>query len=135
MRTFFSYSYNDSELTRFSQEQPLGSGNVVDLSGNRSPYAPEDLLTLWVSQGFRNGFAVGGGARYVGAQFFSPDNVFEVPAFLVFDAMASYDFKAWRFRLNVKNLTDEEYEQGTFASTSVVPADPFAVYGSVEYRY
>ena len=34
-----------------------------DLTGNRPPYAPEHLANFWISQSFRNGLTVGGGAR------------------------------------------------------------------------
>ena len=50
------------------------------------------------------------------------------------DAMVFYDFDKLRLKLNLKNLTDEEYERRGFGAGSVVPADPFAVYASVEFR-
>ena len=54
---------------------------------------------------------------------------------IVVDAAVFYDIEAWRFKLNFKNLTDEEYEtRGIAGATSVIPADPFAVYAGVEFR-
>jgi len=134
LRTLFSYAFNDSELTRFRDTDPA-TGMTRDLSGNTPPYAPEHVANLWVSKSFASGFGVAGGARYWSGQFFSADNAFEVDGALVLDAAAFYDLEAWRFKLNVKNLTDEEYESGSFASTSVVPANPLSVYGSLDYRF
>ncbi len=132
--TFLSYAYNDSELTHFSDFDAF-SGTLRDFSGNTSPYAPEHLVNLWVSRSFSGGLGVAGGARYFSEQFFNADNAFEVDGALVFDAAAFYDLEAWRFKLNLKNLTDEEYETGSFASTSVVPADPFTATLSFDYRF
>lgn len=138
LRTFLSYAYNDAELTHFSQCNPscFAPGfTFEDLSGNQAAYAPRNLLHLWISRSFAGGLGVAGGARYVGAQFFEEDNAFEVDDYLAFDAAVFYDREAWRFRLNLKNVTDAEYETGSFASTSVVPAEPFSVQGSAEYRF
>ena len=131
--TFFNYAFNDSEYIQFSQLQP-GVG-PVDLSGNTPAYAPRHLVNLWVSQKFRNGLGYGVGGRYVDSQFSAPDNSYEIDAYYVLNAAGYYDWKAWRFQINVKNLTDVDYETGSFASTSVIPADPFSVFGSVEYRF
>lgn len=129
LRAFFSYAYNDAELTRFR----LDGG--PDLSGNKPPYAPEHLMTLWISKSFENGFGVGGGARYFSDQYFNADNAFEVGGAFIVDGAVFYDFEDWRFKLNLKNVTDKEYETGSFASSSVVPGTPFTAYGSFEYRF
>ena len=133
--TFLSYAFTDSEYVEFTQEQPPGSGNIVDFSGNTARFAPRHLVNFWISQKFRNGFGVGGGGRYVSGQFFSPDNLYEIEPYYVLNAAGYYDWKAWRFQVNIKNLTDVDYETGSFGSTSVLPADPFSVFGSVEYRF
>jgi len=134
LRTFVSYAYNDSELTRFVVFD-RATNEFVDLSGNTSPYAPKHLANLWISKSFPNGFGVAGGGRYFSEQYFTADNRFEVDGAVILDAAAFYDFDAWRFKLNFKNLTDTEYETGSFASMSVVPAAGFTLYGSVDYRF
>ena len=134
LRTFFSYAYNDAELTEFMRVDPIAM-SVVDLSGNTPIMAPEHLANLWVSKSFNGGFGVSGGLRYVDEQFVGEDNLFAIDSSLVLDAAAFYDMDAWRFRLNLKNITDEEYEmRGIAGASSVVPADPFAVYVGVEFR-
>jgi outer membrane receptor protein involved in Fe transport len=138
LRTFFSYAYNDAELIDFVPfvRDPLtGVGAFQNYSGNTPIMAPEHLANLWVSKSFDGGFGISGGARYVDQQFIGEDNAFAVDSYVVLDAAAFYDMKAWRFRLNLKNLTDEEYEmRGIAGASSVVPADGFAVYGSIEFR-
>ena len=133
-RIFFAYAYNDSELTKFFEED-LATGDLVDRSGNKAPYAPENLLNLWLSKSFRSGFGVGGGARYFSEQYFNAANTFEIDGATVLNAALFYDLPNWRFQLNFDNLTDAEYETGSFASSSVVPAPGSRIYGTVEFRF
>jgi len=137
LRTFFSYAYNDSELTHFVPCVPNAQGgcDLTDYSGNTPIMAPEHLVNFWISKSFRNGFGVSGGGRYIDDKYISEDNVFSIDSALVFDAALFFDLEAWRFKLNLKNLTDEDYEtRGIAGSTSVIPADPFAVYAGIEFR-
>jgi len=106
----------------------------VDRSGNTPAFAPQHILNLWATRTFKNGFGIGGGPRYVSDQFISEDNVFKIDRYLTWDAAVFYDLDRCRFSLNFKNLTDREYETRGFGSTSVLPADPFAVYAGVDFR-
>ena len=141
LRTFFTYAYIDAELTNFTEFTIIGfdqNGPVfgpVDRSGNTPAFVPKNLANLWVSYGFRNGIGVGGGARYIGSQYIAEDNAFEIDSTLVLDALIYYDIKAWRLQLNLRNLTDQEYEIRGFGAQSVIPADPFAAYASFQYRF
>ena len=137
LRTFFSYAYNDAELTDFEPclADGLGGCAVQSFTGNTPIMAPEHLANLWVSKSFNNGFGVSGGARYVDEQFIFEDNLFAIDSSVVLDGAVFYDRDSWRFKVNLKNITDEEYEaRGTAAATSVIPADPFAAYASFEFR-
>jgi outer membrane receptor protein involved in Fe transport len=142
LRLFLTYAYTDAELTNFTQIalvgfDPNGQPIVapVDRSGNTPTFVPENLANLWVSYGFRSGFGLGGGLRYIGQQFIAEDNLFEIDSALVVNAMAYYNFEAWRLQLNFRNLTDEEYVTRGFGSQSVIPADGAAVYATVGYRF
>ena len=75
-----------------------------------------------------------GGARYLADQFIAEDNEFVIDGVLTFDAMASYAFRDLRLDLNLKNLTNREYNQRGVGDSSVTPADPFTVYFGVVYR-
>lgn len=133
VRGVFSYAYVDAELTEFRAFDNFGG--VVDYSGNRPAYAPEHVANLWLSKSFRSGFGLGAGGRHVAGQFYDEDNAFEIDAYTVFDAAAFYELDAWRFALNLRNLTDTEYETAAYESVSVIAAPGFAAYGSVEYRF
>ena len=134
LMTFFAYAYNDAELTRFARFEPA-LGMVVDYSGNTPIMAPKHLANLWVSKSSQSGVGVSGGIRFVDEQFVSEDNLFKLDRYVVLDAAVFYDTEQWRFKLNLQNLTDEEYEMRSIAgATSVIPADPFAAYLTVEFR-
>ena len=138
-RAQLSYAYTDAELTRFSElvqvaVQPVPVFLTFDRSGNDPAFAPEHLARLWVSQELGSGFTVAGGARYVGEQFIAEDNAFALDDALTLDAAVSWDRGPQRFSLNFKNITDEEYETRGFGGSSVIPAEGFAVIGSVGFR-
>lgn len=139
LRTFFSYAFNDAELTQFAEQLIVGVDPVTmmpiymtfDRSGNAPGFAPENLANLWVSKRFSGGWGVAGGARYIGSQFIASDNAFAIGSALVLDGSVSYRRNNWRVNLNLKNLTDEKYELRGFGSDSVIPAAPFAVYATI----
>jgi len=140
--TFFSYAYNDSELTNFTEQifgfdcdgMPQPGVSICDRSGNTPAFAPKHILNLWVSKSFDNGFGLGGGGRYVSDQFITEDNRFTIDGWGTLDAALFYDLKRWRFKLNLRNITDTEYEIRAFPSYGVIPADPFSIFAGAELR-
>lgn len=141
LRTLFSYAYNDSELTRFTELVLVGFNppvfQTVDRSGNTSAFAPEHIANLWVSKRFGDrsrGFGVGAGGRYLSEQFIAEDNAFQLDSSFQLDAALFYDLAAWRLNLHLKNLTDEDLFTRGFGNTSVIPAPGLSVYGGLEYR-
>jgi TonB-dependent siderophore receptor len=135
LTAFLAYAYTDAELTNFTERIGLpGSQVTIDRTGNTPAFVPENLLNFWVSKRFRCGFGVGGGARFIDEQFISEANDVTINSALVLNATAFYDFPAFRVSVNVKNLTDEEYELRGFGSNAVIPAMPAAVYFGFQYR-
>jgi iron complex outermembrane receptor protein len=133
-----AYAYTDSELTRFAEAVQVGPGPgdivVFDRSGNTSAFAPQHLANLWVSRRFTGGLGLGGGARWVDEQFIAEDNATALDGYVLFDAAVTYTFGDWHLALNLKNLSDQDYETRGFGSTSVIPGDPLAATLSFNYR-
>jgi TonB-dependent siderophore receptor len=132
--TTASYAFTDAVLTRFAEVIPRPSDppvfGVVDFSGNTPAFAPRHIFNVWTVK--RSGpVSLGAGARYVGRQFIAEDNVFAIDSHFVVDAMASYKVKRATLSVNFKNLTGSEHFTRGFGRTAVIPADPFAVYGTV----
>jgi iron complex outermembrane receptor protein len=128
------YGFTDAELTEFTEvvTSPFDPTffEVVDHSGNTPAFAPRHTFSLWTVKKF-GAASIGGGARYVSGQFIGEDNAFEIEPYLVVDAMASYRLGRTTLSVNAKNLTDREYETRGFGRSSVIPADPFALYATV----
>lgn len=138
-RLSFTYAYTDAELTEFREVVQFGAGPtdffVVDYSGNSPAYTPEHLANLWLSQDFRGGWGIAGGARYVGEQFIDENNAFELEDFTVFDAVVFYDTGDWRLSVNLRNLSDEEYFTRAALGNSVIPVAGFNAFGSLRFRF
>ena len=136
--TYFTYAYNDAELTNFKElivvSQFPPAFIVFDRTGNKAAFAPEHILNLWVLHDLTDNFRIGAGPRYVSSQFIAEDNVHEIDGYLTFDAYAAYEIRNWRISVNLKNLTDKEYDTRGFGSTSVIPADPISVSFGVDFR-
>ena len=136
--TYFSYAYNDTELTSFKElitiSQFPPAFVVLDRSGNKAAFAPEHIMNLWVLHDLTDRIRIGAGPRYVSSQFIAEDNAFEIDGYLTVDAYAAYTINSWRISVNVRNITDEDYFTRGFGSTSVIPADPISVSFGVDFR-
>ena len=130
-QAFVAYAFNDAELTHFIDETRSGR---VDRSGNTPAFAPKHILNLWTNTEFKNGLGIGAGARYISSQFIDEDNAFKIDEAFTLDGMIYYSLGNWRWSINLKNITDTEYETRGFGAASVIPAPPFTVYGAVEFR-
>lgn len=134
----FSFAHTDSELTRFAEVQQLPFPPfvvVLDRSGNRSAFAPENLANLWLRKRFGSGLGLGLGARYVDEQFLAEDNLAAIGDYTLLNAALWYGFGDWRLAVNVENLGDEDYETRAFGSGSVIPGEPVNVSLRVDYRW
>lgn len=133
---FLTYALTDAELTEFRETVPDPTGQkpflLLDHSGNTPVFAPKHILNFWTTKEYPIGVGFGAGFRYVSSQFIDEDNAFKIDGALTFDASLYYRFRNWRWSINVKNITDREYETRGFGSTSVTPANPRAVYGAID---
>ena len=125
--TTATYAYTDAELTSFSELVPLQPPDfvVIDRSGNRAPFAPRHLFSLWTSKRFDGGLGVALGLRSLSDQLVAEDNRYSIGGYTTLDAMVSYEVRRLRLRLNLRNLTGTEYATRGFGSVSAIPARPF----------
>jgi iron complex outermembrane receptor protein len=134
--TTASYAYTDAELTRFSELVPLQPPDfvVIDRSGNRAPFAPRHIFSLWTSKDFGRGLGAALGVRCLGDQFISEDNRYAIPGYTTLDAMLSFERQRLRLQLNLRNLTGAEYSTRGFGSVSAIPSRPFEASLRTEVR-
>ena len=128
-----SYAYLDAELTRFNEFAQLPVPGFFDRSGNAPAFAPEHLLTLWAARDFGAHLTLAGGARYVGSQYAAEDNVYQIDGALTFDLGLTYRQGPGLLRINLKNVTNREYETRGFGAASVIPATPFTFKATLGY--
>ena len=129
---FLSYAFTDAELTKFT-EFSLQQFQPLDFSGKTAAFAPEHILNFWITKEFRNGLGIAGGGRYLSKQYIAPDNAYAIDSAFTLEAAVSYRFNRFRWSANFKNITDTESETRGFRNSSVIPTNPFAVYGSVDF--
>lgn len=71
---------------------------------------PERTFNLWTTYRLPHGFTIGGGANYQASVYRSNGSTDTVPGYWLFSAMAACEVNEHlTLRLNVTNLTDEDY--------------------------
>jgi len=128
--TFFSnlfvilnYNYNKTKITESKKPEDIGQ-----LFSN----SPRNSANGWVKYAFRkgrmSGLFVGGGFQYVDSRYFANkkinvNNVLEMPAYTVFDALIGYRYKQYSLQVNGNNLADKRYASSG-ATNSYTPGMP-----------
>src|SRR5262249_36294463 len=134
---YATYAFTDAVLTRFSEIVPVAPPVFLyfDRSGNRAPFAPRHIATLWTSRQFEKGLGLAVGLRYVSSQFISEDNQPAIDGSVTLDAAVSSRIGRVRAAVNLKNITSTDYETRGFGNVSVIPARPFEVLARLELGF
>lgn len=105
----------------FSEDRFMDQGGEsINISGNRTPYAPELFTSVALSVEHKSGWALRGTLTHVGDQFTDELNTVTpsangrngvIDAYTTIDATLLYHWKKINttFNLSVKNMTDERY--------------------------
>lgn len=134
LRLQASYSYTDITYKRSDD------GN----EGNRAIYAPRHQASLWGNYAFDKGalagFDAGLGIRYYTDIQADRANTYEVPDYTLVDATLGYDLgrlglDGMSARLNVTNLTDEEYVASCNSLEFCYFGAERGILGSVSYAF
>ena len=138
--TFLSYAYSEATFNKFHEVVPVGMDEngqpinmVFDRSGNNPAFTPTHILNIWTTKELKNGLGFGGGVRYLSDQFIDEDNVFRINDTLVYNAIIFFKLQKFKFSINIRNITNEEYEVRGFGATSVIPAAPRSIFGKIVY--
>lgn len=126
-----SYFFKKNEISNPSEPREIGS---------HLESVPRYTATFWnkytFSTGGLRGYYVGGGATALGETYEHPSWTIPIKSdpVVLFDAMIGYTTKVREqpveFRLNVRNLTDEYYLNGTFQY-----GEPRTFIGTVRLRF
>jgi len=108
------YAYTDARIT---EDNTLEEGNFI--SG-----VPENSVSLWttykIQSGSLEGLGFGLGLFYVGERQGDANNSFTLPDYLRTDAALFYRRDQFRAALNVRNLFNVDYFEGTFGDDFTV---------------
>jgi catecholate siderophore receptor len=99
---FGGYTFMDSEIV---DDGPIGSSD-----GNKIPNVPAHSMSIWSTYDITSDLNMGGGTTYVAHRYANTANDKKVPAYWLFDAVATYAVhEDVDLRLNVNNVFDTTY--------------------------
>lgn len=79
------------------------------VEGNDLTNTPEDSFSFWTGYKFASVWEIGGGAVYTADRYLNNTNKVKLDSYTRYDATLAYAPKGYSVRLNLMNLTDEEY--------------------------
>ncbi|MEM0927843.1 MAG: TonB-dependent receptor plug domain-containing protein [Pseudomonadota bacterium] len=130
---------NVSDPTLHLGGQPFGLLPITNESEARRAGIPENIYSFTATYQFDNGLAIFGTVTDVEEVFAGQSQSVELPSYTLVDLGASYETENWLFRVNVKNLTDEEYFRANFTelfgSTIALPELPRHIQATVSYKF
>lgn len=93
----------------FLNSEILSSKNPAEV-GKELPNTPEASYNLWTTYRLPVRVQIGAGLQHVGDRYNNVNNIRVAPSYTIYDAMVSYGLtKNIGLRMNVNNLTDEDY--------------------------
>lgn len=131
-----AYSYTDTKVTKTNEANQLGK-NLT--------YVPEHQASLWLDYTHKHGefvgLGLGGGLRYIGANYGDLSNSQKAPSCVLVDASVHYDLgkvhsklSGMRLGVNMNNLFDREYVV-TCGEGSCYYGDRRSVLASLRYNW
>lgn len=125
----FAYSYVDAEITK---------DNFFPV-GDRQINVPEHNLSIWarytLQEGTAKGLGFGVGGRYYSDQAGDLPNTFDIPDYGLVDLTIDYKWKRFKFAIDVNNIFDRRYTQGSYDRGYVLPGDPLSVRASFGWKF
>ena len=140
-----NYTHLSDKIT--SMSAPLSQagyapspGSEVSARGKFAPNTPHDALNVWTTVEPSAAWTLGGGFTAVSHRFADTENTAGVPAYVVFNAMTSYDVNPhFKLQLNLNNVADKLYFTSIYyvgiAENHALPAAGRTLIGTASYRF
>ncbi len=124
-------------ITAYAYTEAVVTKDNNDLQGQKLPNAPRHNGSVWTSyelqSGTLKGLGIGGGVFYVGERETTLPNTLHLADYVRADASVFYNWKNYRFAVNVKNLNDvKTYNPG---GDFLIPEPPLTVLGTISVKY
>ena len=122
-------------VTRLAQLDLTASYTYTDIQQRRQYFAvqPRHLASIWGKYGL-NQFEIGAGLRYLGSTT-DDGGALHLPAVVLFDAMAAWNWQQWQLMLNATNLGDETYVTSCLQRGDCFYGNRATVTASLRYHY
>ncbi|MEM7773727.1 MAG: TonB-dependent siderophore receptor, partial [Cyanobacteria bacterium P01_A01_bin.37] len=126
-----NYAYTDADITEDNS----------DIEDNRLFGVPEHNFNLWttydIQDGPLTGLGFGLGLNYVSERFGDNDNSFVLDEYFLTNAAISYERDNWQAGLNIRNLFDVDYIEGSQNSrlSFISPGEGLTVIGSFSIEF
>ena len=137
--TFATTAAPAGSITNVTAFCAQANTTCVNVQGNTPAMVPKVAGSVWTVYRLGGGWEVGGGARGQQGSWLTDRNDpgSQIPAYVVFDAMAAYVHKKYEVRLNVYNVTDKFYYVGGYNQRPdrVTPGQPRAVSLTLRYNF
>ncbi len=111
-------------------DEHIDEENIGKWSLNTPPYTGN----LWTTYRFFDNWKIGGGFEAVGKRYTSINNTTELPDYIRWDAMLSYEHKYFTARVNGLNPFNEAYYDGLYAGHTL-PGGERTVQATVEFKF
>jgi iron complex outermembrane recepter protein len=127
-------------LANFTAENAVITDNPQGIAsvGNHPQSVPAYMANLWTTYKFSiagmPGFMVGAGLNYRDKSYSDITNVNSIPAFVVANALFSYEADTWGVALNVKNFTNQRYYVEANAAGAVL-GEPLSAFVRIYAKY
>jgi catecholate siderophore receptor len=129
------YTYLDGEIVDLTETVTIASVvTPVSRAGNVLPNTPEHSASLWSTYDLPHGFEIGGGLVYSSDRLLNNTNAAVVDGYTRVDATAAYVTERFSVRVNLQNVTDEEYFEVASAGRAT-PAAGRSVLGTVSWNF
>ena len=128
-QVFGGYTYLDGEITNFAD---ISDNTSYD--GNRLQNTPRHTYSLWTSYRLTPEWELGGGLVHSSERVLNNANTAVADGYTRYDATLAYHQKSYDVRLNILNLTDEEYFE-TASGSRAIPAQGRTALVTATYRF
>jgi catecholate siderophore receptor len=111
---FAGYTFLDGEIV----ESPQIGSNLdagIAAQGKVAPNTPRHNATLWTTYRLNPQWELGGGAQFASERWLNNFQSAKVDGYTRWDATVAYLQKSWEVRLNLQNLSNELYFEGSSA--------------------
>lgn len=134
-------------IAAYSKYDPRVTRSNDGFVGNYLVNTALDQAAMWAKYTWHDGpvagLGIGGGVRYVGRNYGDAANTILIPAYTLFDATISFDFKylrpdlkGWSAQINATNLTNEYYVSSCLTALAYCGlGSARAVLGTMKYAW